>query len=196
MLYLLALSLLILLLPGEGTRVGLGALAVFGLALAIAAAPILRQFMAGLSLAFLGSHRFGSRVFWQGREATLLRGRLFHSIVRLRDGRRCLVPNQEIISSAVLPADGAQERRAYDLRLAVGEGSDEKLLKDLADWAAEFGDGASTRLAAIEDGTLQVKLLVPTLVAADDRFVSRAYAGIRELAARSRSRLVSLRPDA
>ncbi|MBI4422908.1 MAG: mechanosensitive ion channel [Elusimicrobia bacterium] len=193
--YLLLAGTIVLLLPGEGSRLGLGALAFLGLAVSLSSTPILRQFLAGLGLAFLKSHRYGSRVLWQGREATVLRRRLFHTSLRLRDGRRCLAPNHEVLASAVVPAEGAQESLSFDVRLETRGPASDALLDELSVWANELGDASGLRLRAVEDSRLRFTLSVPAMIATDDQFVRVAYGQLRDLAVRHHAGLVDFRPD-
>lgn len=187
--YLLALSVGVLLLPGEGGRLWLGVLAFLGLSVALSSVPILSQLLAGLTLAFLNSHRVGGRLLWEGREAAILRRRMFHTVVLLDDGRRCLLPNHAALASPVVPAEGAPEGQAFELRLAPESGDPAGLGAELQGWARDAGGRAV--LLGLDAGTLRYRLIVP---AAEEGFLGAACGALSVLAQRRGARLLDLRP--
>lgn len=159
--YLAAMLVVVSLLPGRGGSVATGALALFGLALALASVSTLRHLLAGLLLTFMPSRRRGSRLELDGRDATVMRRGLLMTGVLFEEGERRLVPNERILESPVLSdASGGVER--WEAAVTLGPGADLKSLEAaLGAWAAERGAGWRARLQSVEGERLRLALQVP-----------------------------------
>jgi small-conductance mechanosensitive channel len=151
-------------------RVATGVLAssaVLGLVVGFAARQTLANVVAGILLAITQPIRVGDLVTFQGETGTVEDVRLTYTYVRAGDGRRVIIPNEQLASSTIVnhtivdprvrvevslwipvDADAARALAALeeepDADVAVADMEKDGIRLTVATWAPSAGDRANT----------------------------------------------------
>jgi|GEM_PF-3242625 len=156
-----AVFLIVLLLPSEGGRIGIGVLVLIGLSLSLAAVPILQNVIIGFMLAFMPHHRRGSHLLLNGHEVTVLRRGIMYTFLQTSDRTRWLVPNREIANATVLFGQ-AQDHMSWRGEAKILNGvSLKEFHSSIEEWAKERGDKGFVRILETREEVVVFTLHLP-----------------------------------
>jgi small-conductance mechanosensitive channel len=184
---IVAVALFSVLLAFDDTRRLAGTVmasgAVVALIVGLAVRTPLANLAAGLQLAFTQPYRLGDRVTVANETGVVEEIRIAHTVLRADDGRRVFLPNESLVTQAIVNATiGADDARVVTVTLPAAPDADLPRVRALLREEALCTPGATDRAPLVRvtevlasGATLTVTLWVD---AASD--VDEAGAGLRE----------------
>lgn len=177
---LFGIVLIVLLLPGRGSNVGMVVLAFLGLSLALGFVPVLKNAAAGFLIAFSKTHHKGVVIIVDGHEAAIMRTGVFFTSLRFSNGEIHQLPNGDIFKSHTrLTPTGDIVTWTGRVHLPHGCPVSE-LQETLEEWAAGWSAKAMVRIVSINNGLVSFEIKMPYLQSSSEVFLPAAFDGLRE----------------
>ncbi|CAA9553463.1 MAG: hypothetical protein AVDCRST_MAG79-2882 [uncultured Thermoleophilia bacterium] len=191
---IVAMALFSVLLAFDDTRRLAGTVmasgAVIALVVGLAVRTPLANLAAGLQLAFTQPYRLGDRVTVAGETGVVEEIRIAHTVLRTDDGRRVFLPNESLVTQAIVNATiGADDARVVTVTLPAAPDADLPRVRAVLLEEALATDGATDRTplvrvteVAAAGATITVTLWVGATCDVDEAAASLRERGAMRLA--------------
>ncbi|MDD4003756.1 MAG: mechanosensitive ion channel [Elusimicrobiaceae bacterium] len=188
---LFAITLIILLLPGRGSNVGMVVLAFLGLSVSFGFVPVLKNAAAGFLIAFSKSHHKGAVLIIDQQEAAIMRTGVFFTSLRFASGEIHQLPNSQILKGRTrLTPNGDIITWAGCIRVAHDYPVSE-IQESLEEWSAGWSGKAMVRISGIDNGHVRFEIKMPYLQSSSEVFLPAAFDGLRETMLEKKADLLS-----